>query len=140
MAVERKPGKNNKFGGVIAGAQHRGAAEQIALKAAHQKAVEQPRHQRVLQVQVHPIGIHLLRIAEHHGLQLRFLAPYLSLVSCRLVLRASRKRLLLKLSHLRERLRYPSRVLTCFSRSALRSRLPSSSSSRSARVRRKASS
>ena len=75
MAVERKPGKNNKFGGVVASAQHRGAAEQIALKAAHQKAVEQPRHQRVLQVQVHPIGIHLLRIAEHHGLQLRFLAP-----------------------------------------------------------------
>ena len=55
MAVERKPGEHDQLGRVVAGAQHRGAAEQIALETAHQKAVEQPRHQRVLQVQVHPI-------------------------------------------------------------------------------------
>ena len=75
MAVERKPGEHDQLGRVVAGAQNRGATEQIALETAHQKAVEQSRHQRVLQVQVHPIGIYLLRIAEHHGLQLRFLAP-----------------------------------------------------------------
>ena len=83
MAIQRETRKHNQFGGVVAGAQHRRPAEGIALEAAHQEAIEQPRHQRVLQVQVHPIGIDLLRITEHHRLQLGLLPPLPQLLARR---------------------------------------------------------
>ena len=80
MPIEREASQHDQLGGVVARAQHSGAAERIGLEAPHQEAIEQAHHQRVLQVQMHPIGIHFLRIAEHHRLQLGVLPPLLSVL------------------------------------------------------------
>ena len=57
------------------GGNHRGAAQLLALKPAHQETVEQPLHQGVLQVQVHSVGIDLLGVLEHHRLGRRGAPP-----------------------------------------------------------------
>lgn len=80
MAIEREASQHDQLGGVVARAQHSRTAERIGLEPPHQEAIEQAHHQRVLQVQMHPIGIHFLRIAEHHRLQLGVLPPLLSVL------------------------------------------------------------
>lgn len=57
------------------GGDHRGTAQLFSLEAPHQEAVEQPLHQGVLQMQMHPIGIDLIGVFEHHRLRRRVAPP-----------------------------------------------------------------
>ena len=81
VAVQRQPGKKNKFGGVVMRGDHRGSAQLFPLEPPHQEAVEQPLHQGVLKMQVHPVGVHLLGVFEHHRLGRCVASPFPELLA-----------------------------------------------------------